>query len=59
MKAFASETFEQRVVRLMGKELRSPEKTRELLERLSHAARETPQPSNGGPELGGHQLFDL
>ena len=42
--SFASETLAERITRLMGKELRNPEKTRELLAKLSHAARATPQP---------------
>jgi hypothetical protein len=43
---YTNETFEDRVVRLLGASLKSPEKTREILTRLSSETREQLQPSD-------------
>jgi hypothetical protein len=62
MKSCESETLAERITRLLGPHLRNPERTREILERLSNASRSTPQPSNCETTLGGHstqmQLFE-
>ena len=58
IKSFGSETLADRITRLLGPSLKSPEKTRELLERLSDASRETPQPRNHDPDLKQPSLFE-
>ena len=59
--SYQTETFEDRVVRLLGTQLRNPEKTKTLLARLSEQQREQPQPSNCDNPHGDHstqmQLF--
>jgi len=54
---FHSETLADRLVRLLGTNLRNPEKTREVLARLSTEAKEAPQLSKG--ELGELQQSQL
>jgi hypothetical protein len=56
--SYQHETFEDRVVRLLGTQLRNPEKTREVLSRLSSEQREQPQPGNHDPELKQASLFE-
>jgi hypothetical protein len=43
---YDSETLADRIVRLLGPQLRNPERTKEILARLSSEAREQPQPSD-------------
>jgi hypothetical protein len=52
--SYQHETFEDRVVRLLGTQLRNPEKTKTLLARLSSEQREQPQPRNCDAPRGGH-----
>jgi hypothetical protein len=62
LKSFESETFADRITRLLGPQLRDPARTQELLGRLSNASRSTPQPSNCDTTHGGPatqmQLFE-
>jgi hypothetical protein len=44
--SYAAETFQDRVVRLLGASLRNPEKTRELLARVSETTKQEPQPGS-------------
>jgi len=52
MKSCESETFADRVVRLLGANLKRPEKTREVLVRLTSEQKAHPQPRNHAPAEG-------
>ena len=56
--SYHSETFEDRIVRLLSPQLRDPARTRELLSRLTAEQREQPQPRNHAPELKQASLFE-
>jgi hypothetical protein len=42
---YYSETLADRITRLLGARLKNPERTREILARLTDAQKQTPQPS--------------